>query len=78
MNGLLSRDEAGDGGLGDETVGDADARVGGLHHRRLMQVYPRVGEHLVGQGPLLLGSGKFGNPWLRRQRANASSAAICA
>ena len=28
--------------------------------------------------PLLVGSGKFGNPWVRRQRANARNAAICA
>ena len=28
--------------------------------------------------PLLVGSGKLGNPCLRRQRANASSAEICA
>jgi hypothetical protein len=33
---LLSRDEAGHRGLGDDPVGDADARVGGLQHRRLM------------------------------------------
>ncbi len=41
--------KAGDVGPGDEPVGDADARVGGLQHRRLMDVDPRVGEHLVGQ-----------------------------
>ena len=49
IDGLLSGDEAGHGGPGEEPVGDADARVGGLHHRRLMHVYPFVGEHLVGQ-----------------------------
>ena len=53
----LSRDEAGHGGLGDDPVGDADARVGGLQHRRLMQVYPRVGEHLVGH---LAAAGRVG------------------
>ena len=40
--------EAGDGGLGEGAVGDDDARIGGLQHRRLMDVHPRVGEHLVG------------------------------
>ena len=53
----MSRDEAGHGGLGDDPVGDAGARVGGLHHRRLMQVYPGVGEHLVGQ---LAAAGRVG------------------
>src|SRR5580658_9885519 len=28
--------------------------------------------------PLLVGSGKLGNPWPRMQRANASIAAMCA
>jgi hypothetical protein len=40
--------KAGHGGLGEDPVGDADARVGGLQHRGLMQVDPRLGEHLVG------------------------------
>jgi hypothetical protein len=44
----LSRGEAGHGDLGEDPVGDGDARVGGLQHRRLMQADPRVGEHLVG------------------------------
>src|SRR5689334_21256747 len=46
-------------------------------HRRLTDVDPGVGEHLVGQ-LALVGSGKFGNPWLRRQLANASPATMCA
>jgi len=54
---LLPRDEAGDVGLGDEPVSDADTRVGGLHRRRLMDVYPGAREHLVGQ---LAGGGRVG------------------
>ena len=49
IHGLMSRGEAGHGGLGEGPVGDADARVGGLQHCRLMQVHPRAREHLVGQ-----------------------------
>jgi DNA-binding response OmpR family regulator len=47
----MPRDEAGDDGLGDDPVGDADARVGGLHQRGLLQVDLSGGEHLVGQIP---------------------------
>jgi hypothetical protein len=45
----MSRDEAGHDRLGDDPARDADARVGGLQDRRLVQVHPRVGEHLMGQ-----------------------------
>ena len=61
-DGLLSRDEAGHGGLGEEPVGDDDARVGGLQHRRLMQVYPCVGEHLVGDLAAAGGVGEAREP----------------
>ena len=40
---LLPRDEAGHVGLGDEPVGDPDALVGRLPHRRLVQVDSGLG-----------------------------------
>jgi hypothetical protein len=57
IDGLLSRGEVGDTGLGEDPVGDADARVGGREHRWLMDVYLCVGEHLVGD---LAAAGRVG------------------
>lgn len=45
---LLSRGEAGHLGLGEEPVGDTDARVARRQEPWLLQVYPIGGEHLVG------------------------------
>jgi hypothetical protein len=55
-----ARHEPRDGGLGEEPMGNADARVGGPHHGRLMDVDPGVGEHLVGQ---LSGAARVGEAW---------------
>jgi hypothetical protein len=59
-------------------VDHADAVVGVLQERWLMQVYSRGREHRPRHLTAAAGVGEFGNPWLRMQRASASSATVCA
>ena len=50
------------GVLGQDPVGDADTRVPGPQHRRLIHAYPSVGDHLMCQLATAVGVGEVGEP----------------